>query len=96
MVLRALGDLYTKVGKVEEGLQVDKDLSLLCPFESEVWYNLGCSYALTGRKEEAFDALDHAIRLGYEDPDWMARDRDLESLREDPRFEKLVKKVARN
>ena len=46
LVFKALGDLYTRIGKVDAGLQADLKLVQLCPRESEVWYNLGCSYAL--------------------------------------------------
>jgi len=90
-VLKALAELYTKTGRVEDGLAADLDLVRLCPAESEVWYNLGCSYALTGRKDEALAALSRAIDLGYEDYQWMSADGDLSSLREDPRFVSLLK-----
>ena len=51
-VLKAIGDLYTQAGHYEAGLEVDLKLSRICPEESEVWYNLGCSLALVGRKDE--------------------------------------------
>ena len=90
MVLKALGDLYTSVGRVNEGLQIDLTLSKMCPTESEVWYNLGCSYALTGEKEQALHALVRSVDLGYKDLHWMCRDTDLASLRGDERFEALL------
>jgi len=92
-VLRALGDLYTRVGRIEEGLDVDIKLAELCPDESESWYNLGCSLALAGRKDEALEALSRAVDLGYEDADWMSKDSDLDSVRADPRFWALLRKV---
>jgi len=92
-VLRALGDLYTRSGSHDEGLRVDEHLSRLCPDESEVWYNLGCSYALVGRKDDAFSALNKAVDLGYCDYEWIVRDNDLDNLRGDPRFQGLVNRV---
>lgn len=94
LILEALGELYTKVGRYEEGLNVDLELTRICPREAMAWYNLGCSYALVGRKDDAFEALSKAIQLGYADTDWMCRDHDLASLRDDPRFKKLVKRAV--
>ena len=89
-VLEALGNMYTRVGRYEEGLQIDLDLTRMRPEDPENWYNLACSCALTGRKDEALKALDQAIQLGYSDFDWLQRDQDLESLREDERFRSLI------
>jgi non-specific serine/threonine protein kinase/serine/threonine-protein kinase len=89
-VLQALADLYTKTGKFEEGLKVDQMLSQQLPGDHLVWYNLGCSYALTNQHDEAFEALTKAVELGYGDYDWMKSDADLKNLRRDPRFESLL------
>ena len=93
-VLKALGDLYTGCGRVREGLAVDLRLARLCPQDHLVWYNLGCSYALTGQGDRAFHALERAVDLGYRDARWMRRDKDLASLRGDPRFQELVQRAA--
>ncbi len=90
LLLEALGELYTGASRYEDGLRVDEELIKVCPKEPVAWYNLGCSYALVGRKDEAFTALSRAVELGYSDRDWMLRDGDLETLRNDPRFFKLV------
>lgn len=89
-VLQALAELYTKAGNYEKGLAIDFRLSRLRPHDDLVWYNLGCSYALTRRTDEAFEALAKAIDLGYGDYDWMKSDRDLGNLNSDPRFESLL------
>lgn len=89
-VLRALADLYTKTGDYAEGLRIDERLSRLCPDDSLVWYNLGCSYALLHRKDDAFDALGRAVELGYDDYEWMKKDTDLTALRGDPRLESML------
>ncbi len=92
-VLKALGDLYTRVGASDKGLEVDLHLARACPDEPEVWYNLGCSYALVGSKEEAFNALSRALKLGYDDLEWMSKDNDLQSIRHDPRFHTLLQNL---
>jgi len=89
-VLQALADLYTKTGQYQEGLEVDIRLSHQLPNDDLVWYNLGCSYALTNQPDESFEALTKAVELGYGDYDWMKSDPDLNNLHKDPRFESLL------
>ena len=93
-VNEVLGDLYTKVGRFEDGLEVDLTLAQTHPNDPYVWYNLGCSYALTGRPDDAFAALERAVRLGYADRDWLLKDDNLEGLHTDPRFALLLKKLG--
>lgn len=92
-VLRPLGDLYTRIGQIPEGLAVDQRLTRLLPDDPLVWYNLGCSYALSGEPELALEALDRAARNGYRDGRWMFEDADLKSLRDDPRFRELAERL---
>jgi predicted Zn-dependent protease len=89
-LLQALAELYTKAGRIEEGLEMDLRLSQLLPNDDLVWYNLGCSYALTRHPDKAFEALSKSIDLGYGDYDWMKTDLDLRNLHADPRFESLL------
>jgi tetratricopeptide (TPR) repeat protein len=87
--LQILGDAYTKTGQWEKGLQVDERLARLCPDNALVFYNLACSYSLLKQLDEAFAALDRAVKLGYDDTRWLNKDPDLENLRRDNRFEKI-------
>ena len=92
--LKALADLLTRVGRIEEGLE-DLRLSRLAPEDEEVWYNLGCSLALSRRPDEAFEALHRAVALGYNETEWLRKDEDLATLRDDPRFGALVEASRR-
>lgn len=56
-------------------------------------YNIACGYALTGSKDKALDWLGRAVDAGFQDRRLMTTDSDLESLRGDPRFEALVKRM---
>ncbi len=89
-VMRALGDLYTRTGDTAEGLRVDERLCRLCSEEPIVWYNLACSFALSDRNDDALEALGRSMELGYDDYEWMKKDPDLVSLRNDPRFESML------
>jgi len=90
-VLKPLGDLYTRCGEFEKGLQVDLNLTQLCPQEPEVWYNLGCSFALLERTADAIVALQKAVEFGYTDAEYMRKDEDLATIRNQPEFERLVR-----
>ena len=85
-----LADDYTRVGRYEEGLDMDERLSRLKPGDPLVHYNLACSYALTGRKEKALAALNKAVSLGYDDLDWMKKDEDLEELRSTAGYAEII------
>ncbi len=56
-------------------------------------YNIACGYALTGNKDKALDWLGRAVDAGFRDRQLMTTDSDLESLRGDPRFDALVKRI---
>ena len=79
--LQILGDDYTRRGRFEDGLKIDQQLAALRPDDPLVHYNLACSYSLTNYCEEALDALDRALTLGYCDIRWLMRDPDLRNVR---------------
>src|ERR1051325_8023158 len=87
--LQILGDAYTKTGQWEKGLKIDQRLARLWPENPLVFYNLACSYSLLKHLDEAFAALDQAVKLGYNDARWLTNDPDLDNLRQDNRFEKI-------
>jgi tetratricopeptide (TPR) repeat protein len=60
-----------------------------------VFYNLACSYSLTGQFERAIAALEKAIALGYHDFAWLAKDPDLKKLRAQPAYKTLKEKISR-
>ena len=80
--LQILGDDYTKRGKFTLGLKIDQRLAVLRPRDSLVYYNLACSYCLTGKMDEAAEALEQALDYGYRDFKWLAEDPDLLELRD--------------
>jgi tetratricopeptide (TPR) repeat protein len=89
-VIEILGGLYTKHGRVADGLRMDRKLVRLLPRNATAHYNLACSLALMKRKADALKSLRQAVELGYRDFDWMQQDPDLEGLKHDPGFQALL------
>ena len=89
-VVGMLGGLYTKAGRISEGLKMDRKLVRLEPKNATAHYNLACSLALCKKRPDALRSLRKAVSLGYDDLDWMEQDPDLEILKNDPEFRKLL------
>ena len=92
-VVEILGGLYTKHGRVADGLKMDRKLVKLQPTNATAHYNLACSLALSKRKADALRSLRVAVGLGYRDFDWMLQDPDLEGLKAHPAFLSLLKQL---
>jgi thioredoxin-like negative regulator of GroEL len=93
--LRYLAHAYNLVGRHEDGIEIDKRLVALNPDDPRMRYNLACSYALSGRSMDALDTLAQAVDLGFKDVNLMRKDRDLDRLRDDPRYLALEAEVAK-
>ena len=92
-VVGLLGGLYTKVGRVADGLRMDRKLVKLEPENATAHYNLACSLALCKKRPDALKSLRKAVSLGYNDRDWMEQDPDLEILKNDPEFRSLLSQL---
>jgi len=57
-------------------------------------YNMACAYALQGNHDAAFEWLNKARAEGFDLRDHMYSDNDLDSLQDDPRWEKLTDEVG--
>jgi tetratricopeptide (TPR) repeat protein len=89
--LRVHGNNLTLKGAYGEGLRIDRRIVDLRPHDALAHYNLACSYSLLTKVEPAFRALRKAIEMGYRDFRYMREDRDLDAVREDPRFRQLLR-----
>ena len=63
----------------------------LKPKDSLAHYNLACSYALLKQPDLALSTLRKALEFGYRDFRYIRQDRDLDPIRKDPRFKKLLR-----
>ena len=89
-VVEILAGLYTRHGRIADGLKMDRKLVKLQPDNATAHYNLACSLALAKRKNDALRELRQAVQLGYRDFDWMKQDPDLEALKHHPEFQALL------
>ncbi len=85
-VLR-LGDKECSKRWCEQAMQ-------LAPNDPLVLYNAACNLAMLGEGERALDGLERAIEAGVAVGDWIQHDPDFESLRDHPRFQAIVKRIA--
>jgi tetratricopeptide (TPR) repeat protein len=90
-ILVQVGDLYARLGEIRKSLAIDLRLIDLCPQEKVFHYNLACSYSLLNDLESALFALEKAFLLGYDDVEQIQGDADLANLRQDGRFQRLVR-----
>ncbi|MDR1521000.1 MAG: hypothetical protein LBU23_12800 [Planctomycetota bacterium] len=85
---------FTTLGFFADGLALDRRLAALFPNDPGILYNLACSLALTGKREEAILGLTLAVAKGYADCDNLLKDQDLASIRRDPRFKIIFARAA--
>lgn len=93
LTVEILGSLYTEMGMIDEGLRMDRLATSLEPGNATARYNLACSLALKRKLAEALGELHKAVKLGYDDVEWMLKDPDLEGLRVLPEFRRIVEMV---
>ncbi len=91
--LMILGDLYSRNGLLEKGLEVDKKLIEIQPREPLYYYNLACTHSLLGHIDPAFQALSRAVQLGYDKLEHLIDDPDLANLKNDGRYDALLQKL---
>ena len=78
-------------GDYEAAIAAHKESARFDQTRGVALYNLACAYALTGRPDQALDALKKSSEAGF-DIEPAGSDSDLESLREDQRFIALIAK----
>ncbi len=80
-----------QVGRKDEAkIQAAKAIEL-SPDDPLMHYNAACFYAQMNERDSAMQSLRDAIAAGYGNYEWLKRDTDLDSLRDDPEFKELVK-----
>jgi adenylate cyclase len=80
--LLTLGEEQRARAWAQRALNVD-------PNDPTIRYNLGCFYARAGDPDRAFECLEGSITSST----WIENDADLDSLREDPRYQRLLERL---
>ena len=61
------------------------------PMDSIIQYNGACFFALSGDTERALDCLENClIKVGNISREWLIHDSDMDNIRDDPRYEKII------
>ena len=84
----------SRLGEREEGLRWAERALTIEPDDAGVSYNVACLFALAGVSDRALDCLRLAIAGGFWHRAWAQNDPDLDSLRDDARFQALVAGVG--
>jgi TolB-like protein/Flp pilus assembly protein TadD len=87
------GQALMQLDEPERALEWAQRAHKIDPTDSGILYNVACVYALGEMTHQALDCLDQAIQNGFGHREWLDHDTDLDSLREDPRFEALRQKL---
>src|SRR5437868_2383267 len=87
------GSAFMRLGKPDEALERARRASAIDPEDAGVLYNVGCIYALAEKPDQAIDYLDQAIRNGFGQREWLEYDSSLDSLRDDPKFQALLRRL---
>ncbi len=74
--------------------QLTDDVLSISRADHDSAYWLTSTYALLGEKDLALKWLGRAIKLGNENKPHFLKDRSLDSLRDDPRFDDLIDKIG--
>jgi len=86
-----LATVYSEKKLYREALKEYLTALELEPESATAHYNLACSYALLKKPDLALKTLRRAVELGYRDFRYMREDRDLETVRHDPRSRQLLR-----
>ena len=85
-----LANLYAEFNRSDDAIRQVETAVALRPGDANVIYNAACCYAILERQPEALETLQKAFDAGYGNREWVARDPDFSSLRDDPEFQRLV------
>jgi TolB-like protein/Tfp pilus assembly protein PilF len=81
------------LGQQDQARQLAERALALRPDDAMLLYNVGCIFSMLGDPKKALDALEKAAAGGLRQRGWYEHDNNLDPLREEPRFKKLLKSL---
>ena len=82
------GEDSDKIDSYKQAIRIDPDDAL-------AHYNLACCYSLLGNVNKALESLGRSIDLGFDDIKHIENDSDLNGLRDEAGYKKLINKLKR-
>jgi adenylate cyclase len=83
-----------RLGQTDRSKQWTQQAMTLAPNDPLVLYNAACNFALLGETNHALDGLERAIEAGVAVGDWIKHDPDVDTLRDHPRFQAIMARIA--
>ena len=84
---------HANVGNRNEALKTVEKITQLAPTDGLALYNCAATYAILGKKEEAFVNFEKALKMGFMNiVDWLPIDPYFKSVRSDPKYKKILEK----
>jgi TolB-like protein/Tfp pilus assembly protein PilF len=80
-------------GQTARALEWSQRSLELYPDDMSTLVNAACLHSKAGQKQAAIDVLERVFAKGWGKRDWVERDPDYDILRDDPRFQELLKKL---
>jgi serine/threonine-protein kinase len=78
----------------EARAQLTDEVKATANTDHDVSYWLASAYAMEGERNEALKWLRRAIELGNENRTWFERDKNWESLRDDPEYRRIIQSIS--
>jgi len=83
----------SNIGEMDRGMKMAEEALRRGEDEPLVLYNIACFYALRGDTKQALDLLERGVEWGWGDRAWLETDSDLDAIRDEPRFQALLRKI---
>ncbi len=82
-----------QLGDREQGLDWTRRAYAIDSEDPGVLYNVACAYSNMGQIDDAIACLEKAVQNGFGHREWFENDSDLDPLRNDERFQALMKRL---
>jgi tetratricopeptide (TPR) repeat protein len=94
LIMAALGHTYVMAGRRDEAVKVLEEMKRLAESRHVSSYHFMILHAALGEKDEAFEWLEKSYRAREEALVWLKVDPRLDTIRTDPRFIDLQRRVG--
>lgn len=90
-----MGGACLTLGNMEQAVKYGRQALEMRPDDAGTRYNVACLFIHTGLRDEALTLIEENVARGWGSYDWIRNDPDLEPVREDPRFERVMETLRR-